>query len=135
METGSLKSIHRHKSKFKPLFNCNEERDLSLGYQNILTAFVVSGIGLFIAIMTMVFERIHSTSFSKIHKTNDDHLMHSRNMATIQEKKLKDIKTLSKLIDKLDHQVFAENDAFFINVINKLIEKLDCNIVILNSRK
>ena len=135
METGSLKSIHRHKLKFKPLSNCNEERDLSLGYQNILTAFVVSGIGLFIAIMTMVVERIYSTSFSKIHKTNDDHLMHSRSMATIQEKKLKDIKTLSKLIDKLDHQVFAENDAFFINVINKLIEKLDCNIVILNSSK
>ena len=134
METGSLKSIHRHKLKFKPLSNCDEEREFSLGYQNILTAFVVSGVGLLIATMIMVLERLYSISSLKRRKTNHDHYIRKRKMA-IEEKKLNDMKTLSKLIDQLDHQVFVENDAFFIDVINRLIEKLDCNIVIMNSRK
>ena len=134
METGALKSIDRHKSKFKPLSNCNDERDFSLGYQNILTAFVVSGTGLFVATMIMLFEYIYNVSSLKRHKINDDHLMRTRRIA-VQEMKLKDIKTLSKLIDDLDHEVFARNDTLFIGVINQLIEKLDCNIVITNPRK
>ena len=134
METGSLTSINRHRLKFKPLSNCNEERKFSLGYQNIFSAFVVSGIGFFIATMTMCFEYVYNISSSKRHQINDDHLMKLRRMS-IEEQELKDIKTLYKLIEKLDHQVFVQNDAFFIDVINKLIEKLDCNIVITNPRK
>ena len=123
METGSLTSINRHRSKFKPLSNCNEERGwASLGYQNIFSAFVVAGIGFFIATVTMLFEHGYNISSSKGHQIIDDHLISSRRMA-IQKEESKDLKTLSKLIDKLDHQVFVQNDAFFIDVINKLIEK------------
>ena len=58
-ERGMLSQTHNHIIKLKPYNSCDEKRDWSIGYQNIFSAFIFSGIGCFLAVWTWTMEYLY----------------------------------------------------------------------------
>ena len=122
METGSLNRIHRNSQKFRPLTNCKEEQELAIGYQNILSAFVLSTVGFAIAILIWVLE----FSCIKLYKVNGSIISDSNSKLGLEVENYEDnIITISRLVRQLGNSKVIRHKEMYIDIINNLRRKLD----------
>ena len=122
METGSLNRIHRNSQKFRPLTNCKEEQELAIGYQNILSAFVLSTVGFAIAILIWVLE----FSCIKLYKVNGSIISDSNSKLGLEVENYEDnIITISRLVRQLGNSKVIRHKEIYIDIINNLRRKLD----------
>ena len=133
METGSLNSIHRHSQKFRPLTNCKDETELAIGYQNILSAFVLPASGFVMAIFIWVVE-YSWTKLCKVERKTKS-AFKSRPHSRVENGEIKTILTISQLAGQLDNRIVTQHKAVYIGIINKLLRKLDPSDVMAYEQK
>ena len=133
METGALNSIHRHSQKFRPLTNCKDEKELAIGYQNILSAFVLPTSGFVMAIFIWAVE-YSWTKLCKVERKTKS-AFKSRPPSKVENGEIKTILEISQLAGKLDNRIITQHKAVYIGIINKLLRKLDPSDVIAYEQK
>ena len=126
-ETGPLSRMRRNKLKFRPLPNCKDDRQWSIGYQNIFSAFVLSGIGCLMTISIWAFEHMFCSSWPR---GRDNQNTFPNSHFQIRRKIRESIEKLHNVVDTLEAETLFKSEALCIGVLQALVEELECNSTI-----
>ena len=128
VETGSISIFEQHKKHLKPIVNCDEDSDwVALGYENILIAFVISGIGLVLAIIYCLLEYVYGLYYPFIHRTMGESSSNGSDKGKYYriEQKVLD---MAKLVQEIDEDSLQNYKSYYVDILTELSLKLKYEI-------